>query len=247
MFPSKGANMIEEFPIVFALYPRVTQLDFTGPYEVFARLPGARMILASTNGNSIEADGGMTFSNVRRLADVDQCALLCVPGGFGTVEAMEDAQYLDQIRRLAGRARYVTSVCSGSLLLGAAGLLQGKRAACHWAWRDQLPVFGAMADSARVVRDGNVITGGGVTAGIDMALTVVGEIAGVDFAEVVQLAIEYAPAPPFDAGRPERARPEILAAARRRMDSTREVRDAAVQRAGRRLPAAGRRVGVGPL
>jgi cyclohexyl-isocyanide hydratase len=231
--------MSQEFPIVFALYPRVTQLDFTGPYEVFARLPGARSILASTTGTSVEADGGMTFSQVRRLADVDRCALLCVPGGFGTVEAMEDAEYLAQIRRLAEQALYVTSVCTGSLLLGAAGLLQGKRAACHWAWRDLLPLFGAVPDSARVVRDGNVITGGGVTAGIDMALTVVGEIVGVDFAEVVQLAIEYAPAPPFEAGRPESARPEIVATARRRLESNRDARDAAARRAASRLPVGG--------
>jgi cyclohexyl-isocyanide hydratase len=236
---TQEANMTQEFAIVFALYPRVTQLDFTGPYEVFARLPGARVMLASATGNSVEADGGMTFSHIRRLADVDRCSLLCVPGGFGTIEAMEDTEYLDQIRRLAGQARYVTSVCTGSLLLGAAGLLQGKRAACHWAWRELLPVFGAVADPARVVRDGNVITGGGVTAGIDMALTVVGEIAGIDFAEVVQLAIEYAPAPPFDAGRPERARPEIVAAARRRLDATRAARDAAARRASSRLSAQG--------
>jgi cyclohexyl-isocyanide hydratase len=229
--------MNQEFPIVFALYPRVTQLDFTGPYEVLARVPGARPILASAAGRPIEADGGMTFSGVQRLADVDRCALLCVPGGFGTIEAMEDAEFLSQIRRLAEQARYVTSVCTGSLLLGAAGLLQGKRAACHWAWRDLLPVFGALPDPARVVRDGNIITGGGVTAGIDMALTVVGEIAGVDFAEVVQLGIEYAPAPPFDAGRPERARPEIVAAARRRLDANRDARDAAARRAAGRLPA----------
>jgi cyclohexyl-isocyanide hydratase len=231
--------MSQEFRIVFALFPRVTQLDFTGPYEVFARLPGARAILASTTGNSVEADGGMTFSHVRRLADIDRCALLCVPGGFGTIEAMEDIEYLDQIRRLARQARYVTSVCTGSLLLGAAGLLQGKRAACHWAWRELLPMFGAVPDSARVVRDGNIITGGGVTAGIDMALTVVGEIAGTDFAEVIQLAMEYAPAPPFDAGSPERARSQIVAAARRRLDSTRETRDAAARRAADRLPAEG--------
>jgi cyclohexyl-isocyanide hydratase len=229
--------MSQEFPIVFALYPRVTQLDFTGPYEVLGRLPGARPILASAAGHSVEADGGMTFGGVQRLADVDDCALLCVPGGFGTIEAMEDAEFLSQIRRLAEHARYVTSVCTGSLLLGAAGLLQGKRAACHWAWRDLLPVFGAVSDPARVVRDGNVITGGGVTAGIDMALTVVGEIAGPDFAEVVQLGIEYAPAPPFDAGRPERARPEIVAAARRRLDANRDARDAAARRAGSRLAA----------
>jgi cyclohexyl-isocyanide hydratase len=228
----------QEFPIVFALYPRVTQLDFTGPYEVFARLPGARSILASTTGNSIEADGGMTFSQVVRLADVDHCALLCVPGGFGTIEAMEDLEYLAEIRRLAEQARYVTSVCSGSLLLGAAGLLQGKRAACHWAWRDMLPIFGAVPDPGRVVRDGNFITGGGVTAGIDMALTVVGEIAGTDFAEVVQLGIEYAPAPPFDAGRPERARPQIVAAAQRSLDATREKREGAARRAAARSAGA---------
>jgi cyclohexyl-isocyanide hydratase len=225
----------QEFPIVFALYPRVTQLDFTGPYEVFARLPGARPILASVTGNSIEADGGITFSQVVRLADVDRCALLCVPGGLlGTIEAMEDFEYLAEIRRLALQARYVTSVCSGSLLLGAAGLLQGKRAACHWAWIDMLPIFGAVPDPGRVVRDGNLITGGGVTAGIDMALTVVGEIAGTEFAEVVQLGIEYAPAPPFDAGRPERARPEIVAAARQRLDATREKREGAAHRAAAR-------------
>lgn len=226
--------MNQEFPIVFALYPRVTQLDFTGPYEVFASLPGARSILASTNGLDIEADGGMTFSRVKRLADVERCALLCVPGGFGVTEAMDDVDYLAELRRLAAQAHYVTSVCSGSLLLGAAGLLAGKRAACHWAWRDLLPLFGALPDPARVVRDGNVITGGGVTAGIDMALTVVGEIAGRDFAESVQLGIEYAPAPPFDSGRPERARPEILAAARRRLDTTRERREAAARRAAAR-------------
>jgi cyclohexyl-isocyanide hydratase len=226
--------MTQEFPIVFPLYPRVTQLDFTGPYEVFARLPGARLILASTTGTPIEADGGITFSQVARLAEVDRCTLLCVPGGLGTIEAMEDPEYLAQIRRLAQEARYVTSVCSGSLLLGAAGLLRGKRAACHWAWRDLLPIFGAVPDSRRVVRDGNLITGGGVTAGIDMALTVVGEIAGTDYAEAVQLGIEYAPEPPFDAGRPERARPEILAVARRRLDTTRETREAAARRAAAR-------------
>jgi len=129
-------------------------------------------------------------------------------------------------------------VCSGSLLLGAAGLLQGKRAACHWAWRDLLPIFGAVPDPGRVVRDGNLITGGGVTAGIDMALIVVGEIAGTEFAQVVQLGIEYAPEPPFDAGRPERARPEIVAAARLRLDATREKREGAARRAA--LRSAGR-------
>ena len=217
------------FPVVFPLYRRVTQLDFTGPFEVFARLPGAQCILASVEGGTIEAEGGITFSGVVRLADVPGCALLCVPGGFGTVDAMRDPEFLAQLRRLASGARYVTSVCTGSLLLGAAGLLDGKRAACHWAWRDLLAPLGAIPDEGRVVRDGSVITGGGVTAGIDMALAVAAEIAGEDFAQAVQLGIEYAPAPPFDCGRPERARPEILAAVRARFDTVRAEREAAVR------------------
>lgn len=227
--------MSQDFTVLFALYPRVTQLDFTGPYEVFTRLPGARMVLASTAGGDLEFDGGMRLTQLRRLADVEQCGLLCVPGGYGTVEALEDQAYLAELRRLAPGARFLTSVCTGSLLLAAAGLLQGRRAACHWAWRELLPLLGAVPDGARVVRDGNVITGGGVTAGIDLALSVVAQIAGRDFAETVQLALEYAPAPPFDSGRPERARPEILAAARRRLDATQDARRAAVRRAAQRI------------
>jgi cyclohexyl-isocyanide hydratase len=223
--------MAGDFPVVFALYPGVTQLDFTGPFEVFARLPGARCILASAEGGSIQGDGGITFSGVVRLADVEACALLCVPGGFGTIEAMEDSAYLSQLRRLAAQSRFVTSVCTGSLLLAAAGLLRGKRAACHWAWRELLSEFAVVPDPARIVRDGNVITGGGVTAGIDMALSVMAEIAGADHAQTVQLAMEYAPEPPFDSGRPERARPEIVAAALRRLDSFRARRTLAIERA----------------
>ncbi len=229
--------MAGDFTVVFALYPGVTQLDFTGPFEIFARLPGARCILASVAGGTIEADGGMAFAGVVRLSDVAQCSLLCVPGGFGTIEAMENAAYLSQVRRLGGQARFITSVCTGSLLLAAAGLLRGKRAACHWAWRDLLSEFAVVPDASRVVRDGNVITGGGVTAGIDMALVVMAEIAGVDHAQVVQLAVEYSPEPPFDCGRPERARPEIVAAAQKRLDAARIRRADAVQRAANSLQA----------
>jgi transcriptional regulator GlxA family with amidase domain len=223
------------FTVVFALYPRVTQLDFTGPYEVFWRLPGSECVLASARGGDLEADGGITFTKVRRLADVEHCSLICVPGGLGTIEAMEDQELLAQIRRLAASAHYVTSVCTGSLVLGAAGLLKGKRAATHWAWRDALSAFGATPDSARVVRDGNVITGGGVTAGIDFALAVMADIAGDDYAQLVQLRMEYAPAPPFNSGRPDIAPPHILADTLQVYERLRDTRNAAVERAAARL------------
>ena len=223
--------MSSDFHVVFALYPGVTQLDFTGPFEVFARLPHARCTLASVAGGTIRADAGIAFAGVARLAEITQCALLCVPGGFGTVTALGDPVYIAALRRLGSQAQYVTSVCTGSLLLAAAGLLRGKKAACHWAWRHLLTVFAIEPSADRIVVDGNVITGGGVTAGIDMAIAVTAQIAGVDFAQMVQLALEYAPEPPFDCGRPERARPEIVAAAQKRLDAVRAERDAAVRRA----------------
>jgi transcriptional regulator GlxA family with amidase domain len=225
----------EEFPVVFAIYPHVTQLDFTGPHEVLARLPGAQCILASSTGGDLEADGGLVFTKVRRLADIERCALICVPGGFGTIEAMEDQELLTQLRRLAKTARYVTSVCTGALVLGAAGLLKGRRATSHWAWRDALSAFGATPDPGRVVRDGNVFTGGGVTAGIDFALTVLAEVAGGDFAQSIQLGIEYAPAPPFNSGRPDLAPAHILASTQQRYERVRSARDAAIKRAAARL------------
>jgi cyclohexyl-isocyanide hydratase len=229
------ATMSTPFHVVFALYPRITQLDFTGPFEVLARLPGARCVLASVDGGELEADRGLKFSGLVRLAEVEDCSLLCVPGGYGTVAAIEDSAYLDALRRLGARARYITSVCTGSLLLAAAGLLRGKRAACHWAWRDQLTQFGVRPDVGRVVREGNVFTGGGVTAGIDMAFEVMAEIAGRDHAEAVQLAIEYDPAPPFASGRPELARATVLQAAFERVEATRAERDAAIGRAAQAL------------
>jgi cyclohexyl-isocyanide hydratase len=222
--------MAEPFVIVFALYPGVTHLDFTGPQQVLCRLPGARTLAASATGEPIEADG-LTFANLSRLADIPACDVICVPGGFGCTDAMADPVFMSEIKRLAAGARYVTSVCTGSLVLGAAGLLKGRRAACHWAWRDQLAPFGAIPDPARVVRDGNVFTGGGVTAGIDFALTLAAEIAGPEFAQGIQLGLEYAPAPPFDSGRPETAPPEVLKAVQARMAAAFEGRRAAVERA----------------
>jgi transcriptional regulator GlxA family with amidase domain len=227
--------MAADFTVVFAIYPKVTQLDFTGPFEVFWRLPNAECVLASSTGGDLTADGGITFTKVRRLADIERCSLLCVPGGFGTIEALDDQEFLSQLRRLAGMARFVTSVCTGSLLLGAAGLLRGKRAASHWAWRETLSAFGATPDSGRVVRDGNVITGGGVTAGIDFALEVMNEVAGPEYSQVTQLSMEYAPQPPFNSGRPELAPAGVLAKTQERYERVREAREAAVARAAARL------------
>lgn len=197
---------------VIPVYPGTTHLDFTGPHQFFSRVPGAEVIVASRAGGTLEMDG-LVFSDLPRLADVPTCDVLCVPGGFGTVDAIHDEAFMSEIRRLAGGARYVTSVCTGSIILAAAGLLAGRRAACHWYWRELLGRFpGVTVDPARVVRDGNVITGGGVTAGIDLALTVIAELAGTGVAQRIQLGLEYAPQPPFDCGRPETAGAETVAA-----------------------------------
>ena len=201
--------MSDPFRTVFAIYPGLTQLDFTGPFEILARLPRAEAIVASRDGGAIRSDTGLEIGATRRLADIDACDLICVPGGPGVEAASLDPEFLAELKRLATGARYITSVCNGSLILGAAGLLKGKRAACHWAWRDLLPLFGATPVAERVVRDGNVITGGGVTAGIDFALTVAADIAGERIAKAIQLSVEYAPAPPFDSGTPESAGAEI--------------------------------------
>jgi len=193
-----------KFRIVFAIYPGMTHLDFTGPHQFLSRLPGSETIVASPAGGNVEADG-LTFGNTVRIADVRSCDLICVPGGINATKVAQDQSFTAEIRRLGLSARYITSVCTGSLILGAAGLLRGRRAACHWAFAELLPIFGAIHDPSRVARDGNIITGGGVTAGIDFALTVLAEIGGDDLAQTIQLGLEYAPAPPFDSGRPELA------------------------------------------
>lgn len=226
--------MADPIRIVFALFPGVTHLDFTGPHQILARLPGAQITVSSLAGGEIEADG-LIFAHLARLDQIEACDILCIPGGFGTTQAMGDEAFLDQVKRLAWSARYVTSVCTGSLVLAAAGLLEGKRAACHWAWRDQLALFGAIPDEARVVRDGRFVTGGGVTAGVDFALTLVAEIAGPTIAQAIQLAVEYAPDPPFQSGRPELAPPEILARVRRIYDNGMDERRAAAAAAAERL------------
>ncbi|WP_309092298.1 DJ-1/PfpI family protein [Phenylobacterium sp.] len=223
--------------IVIALYPGVTHLDFTGPHQVLARTPDAEIVVGSVAGQDIEAEG-LTFTKLADLTAVERCDVLLVPGGFGCNDAMLDEAFMREIRRLGAGAKYVTSVCTGSLILGAAGFLRGKRAACHWAWRELLTPFGATVSEARVERDGNVITGGGVTAGLDFAFTLMAELAGRDYAEAVQLGLEYAPAPPFESGRPELARPEILAQVQGRMQAAAMPRSrAAVEAAARMEPA----------
>ncbi|HTV19058.1 MAG TPA: DJ-1/PfpI family protein [Polyangiaceae bacterium] len=209
--------MTASIDIVFALFPNVTQLDFTGPYEVLQRLPGARLTLASREGGALTSDSRLSFSGLARLSEVASADVLCVPGGYGVTAALGDREFLSEVRRLGQSARYITSVCSGSLILAGAGLLAGKRAACHWSWRPLLAEQGVTVENARVVRDGNVITGGGVTAGIDFALTLAAEVAGVEAAQRIQLSIEYDPAPPFDAGDPERAPALVVATLRERV------------------------------
>ena len=223
--------------IVIALYPGVTHLDFTGPHQVLSRLPNADVVVASLGGQDIEAEG-LTFARLADLAALERCDVLCVPGGLGTTDAMQDEAFMAQIRRLGAGATYLTSVCTGSLILAAAGFLKGKRAACHWAWRELLVPFGAIVDESRVARDGNIITGGGVTAGLDFAFVLMAELAGETLAKSVQLGLEYAPAPPFASGRPELASPEIVAAVRARMEPLAGGRREAVAAMAARLEAA---------
>jgi cyclohexyl-isocyanide hydratase len=185
--------------VVIPVYNEVTQLDFTAPHQFLTMIPDIEVIVASIGAKPIDSHG-LRFDMLADLEAIEQCDVLCVPGGLGCLDAMEDWRFMAAIERLAKTATYQTSVCSGSMILGAAGLLKGRRAASHWAWIDLLPEFGAIPERARVVRDGNVITGGGVTAGADFALTLLAELRGPDAAQCVQLALEYSPAPPFNAG-----------------------------------------------
>ena len=225
----------QPFRIVEILYPGLTQLDFTGPHTIFSRLPGAEAVVASETGGDIRSDGGLTFAHTTPLHQIERCDLLFLPGGMRATEEANNPVLVAQVRRLAAGARYLTSVCTGSIILGAAGLLKGRRAGCHWAWRHMLPLFGAIPDAGRVVRDGNIITGGGVTAGIDFAFVVAAEIAGPEIAQALQLGLEYAPDPPFHSGTPETAPPEILASVRRRLAADLGHREEEAERAARAM------------
>ena len=197
--------------IGFLLFPHVTQLDLTGPAQILGRVPGARVHLVWKTCDPVATDVGFTINPTTTFADCPPLDVLCVPGGFGIEHLFGDATTLAFLRRQGDRARYVTSVCNGSLVLGAAGLLAGYRSACHWMWLPLLEHFGAIPVAERIVRDRNRISGGGVTAGIDFGLALAAELAGDDTARTIQLALEYDPQPPFDAGSPHSAGPELVA------------------------------------
>lgn len=205
------------FHIVFLLFDGITQLDFTGPAQVLCRILGAIVHTAAREVTPIQTDSGFAILPSTNFADCPQADLLCVPGGFGIRDVIQDVATLQFLRDQAAGAQYITSVCTGSLALGAAGLLMGKRATSHWAYTGLLEKFGATHEKARVVKDGNVITAGGVTSGIDFALTVVAEIAGQQVAESIQLSLEYDPHPPFNSGHPDVANPETLTLIRERV------------------------------
>jgi cyclohexyl-isocyanide hydratase len=223
------------FEIGFLLFPNLTQLDLTGPYEVFINFPQARVHLVWKSRVPVMAGGGLQMIPSTTFAECPPLDLVCIPGGAGVNALLNDPEVLDFVRRQAAHARYVTSVCTGALVLGAAGLLRGKRAATHWMSREMLKAFGATPVAERVAIDGNTITGGGVTAGIDFALKVAAVAFGVDLAKVIQLGMEYDPHPPFDAGSPERAGPALVEQARASAAARQAERQAAVDAAAAKL------------
>jgi len=217
------------------VFPNLTQLDLTGPYEVLARLPGAETLLLWKNLDPVRSEHGLTIQPMATLASCPPLDLILVPGGAGINPLLEDTEVLDFLRGAAGEARYVVGVCTGSLVLGAAGLLRGRRAGTHWMSRDMLRAFGAEPVAQRVVVDGGFFTGGGVTAGIDVALTVAAAIAGSEAAQAIQLGIEYDPAPPFASGSPELADPAVLKAVLARAEPRQRDRAERVARAAAAL------------
>lgn len=211
------------FHIGFVIFPQLTQLDFTGPLQVLHRLPESKVSIVAKTLEPVPSDCGLSLLPTTTFDLCDPLDLLCVPGGYGVQGAMHDEATVAFVRSQGQRAKYVTSVCTGAFVLGAAGLLHEKRATTHWAYHDLLSQVGAVPTVGRVVRDGNTITGGGVTAGIDFALTVVAEIAGNSVAEAIQLSIEYAPAPPFNAGSPNTAPSAVRATVDERFHARREL------------------------
>jgi len=221
--------------IGIVLFPRVTQLDFTGPLQVFSSLPDAKVHLIWKRIEPVTSDSVMVLTPTTTFADCPQLDVLCVPGGFGTDDMVNDEEMLAFLQRQAPGAQYVTSVCTGSLVLGAAGLLKGYRAATHWTAMDYLQAFGAIPTKTRVCVDRNRVTGGGVTAGIDFALTLVSLLRDRETAEMIQLRLEYNPAPPFNSGSPDTAPPEVMALMKDRLAQSKTARSEKINRAAARL------------
>jgi cyclohexyl-isocyanide hydratase len=227
--------MSASLQIGLVIFPKVTQLDFTGPLQVFSSLPGAKVHLIWKRIEPVPSDTVLTLMPTTSFADCPQLDVICVPGGAGTDDMVNDEEMLEFLRRQSKAAKYITSVCTGSLVLGAAGLLQGYRAATHWTGVDLLALFGATPSKTRVCVDRNRITGGGITAGIDFALTLVSILFDRQTAEMIQLRLEYNPAPPFNSGSPDTAPPEILALMKERIAPFQERRHEANSRAAARL------------
>ena len=217
------------------LFPKVTQLDLTGPFEAFARIPGARVHIIWKRIEPVISDVGLQLLPTTTFADCPKLDVICVPGGPGQVDLMDDTEVIEFVRRQGETARYVTSVCTGALVLGAAGLLQGYEAATHWASMDNLPYFGAKPVAKRIVIDRNRITGGGITAGIDFGLYVASLLSDQTTAEKIQLFLEYDPKPPFAAGSPQVAPEEVVRELRAAIAPMLERRKAATIRAAGRL------------
>ena len=217
--------MTQPLHIAFLLFPDVTQLDLTAPVQVLSRLGHVRLDLVWKTRDPVMSDAGFAILPTATLAEVPRADILCVPGGLGINAVIADDAVMDWVASVGAAATWVTSVCTGSLILGAAGLLKGYRAGCHWSQRDLLPLFGAEPVAERVVVDRNRVTGGGVTAGIDFALTLTAMLRGEAHAKAVQLSLEYDPAPPFDSGTPDKADPAIVAAVTRRTQQLAPTRD----------------------
>jgi cyclohexyl-isocyanide hydratase len=217
------------------VFPNVTQLDLTGPVQVFAGVPGAKLHLVWKRIEPVPSDSVLMLTPTTTFADCPQLDVICVPGGFGTNDLLNDEEVLEFLRNQARGAKYITSVCTGSLVLGAAGLLRGYRAATHWTAMDSLAAFGATPTKTRVCIDRNRVTGGGVTAGIDFALTLVSMLLDEKTAQAIQLRLEYNPAPPFNAGSPDTAPAEVVAQTKERIAPNQARRAEAVARAAARL------------
>jgi len=219
------------------VFPRVTQLDLTGPVQVFSSVPGAQLHLLWKRIEPVASDSVLTLTPTTTFADCPQLDVICVPGGVGSDDLLNDEEVLAFLRKQAVAAKFVTSVCTGSLVLGAAGLLRGYRAATHWTAMDNLAAFGATPTRTRVCIDRNRVTGGGVTAGIDFALTLVSMLIDQPTAQAIQLRLEYNPAPPFNAGSPDTAPAEVVAMIKQRIAPHHARRTEAVARAAAKLTA----------